>query len=582
MEIRIGGRLLDIEPQEITMQWKSFVFADAIGDQYSTDITLPRSANNTAILQPFGLLDGVTAYNRRIPCAVSIDIVGVDGYLQIVSLAKNELTATLWLSPFPYELVDKKIRDIIHDANYIRPWDLIAPTSFTSGHAGGLQRSLFIDKANQWALPWSLRYSEFMAALSSATGVTLNMPFSEVFRVVAATPKVSPYNDRQAIYSYVDESETPNVLRMHASQHVCTDVESPIEDVEDITVTRDCTAKFTPYQQFFGVYVNGAIVYTDTTNPNTPANPGPSFTYNFTKGDKFSVVFPPISGVMYDGAVLIEWSNYAVEDTDGQDELIFPGYIPNYEGTMKTVPSVRYAVGGEDCDGQSGRVRLSWSYMDFWWCVGSMTFRELVNALCHLAGAGVESGGDAIAFSAGRSEVCDGDITEMRTAPGSVGKRTLLKWGKNSTRGDQELAFPSDFLADSVTVFQSVLFGAKAVSGDSIHPGVAIVPLFELQDDPDTTHHVKWQDCGAVMLKEMDYYDRNGNHRYALAPLPAMKWCGVDEIGDIPVEVEMETLADLRGAMYFYFEGRKYILVSADTDTDTGFTYAVGLLVKPS
>lgn len=581
MEIRIGGRLLDIEPQEITMQWRSFVFADAIGDQFSTDITLARTENNTDILKPYGVLDGVTQFNRRIPCAVSIDFVGVDGYLQVSALTKYELTATLWLSPFPYELIDKKIKDIIHDANYIRPWDLAAPTSFTSGHANGLQRSFFIDIAGQYALPWSLRYSELMAALSSATGVTLNMPFSEVFRVVAATPKVSPYNALQSIYAYTDESETPNIYRMFASQHVCTDIESPQESVEEITITRDCTGKFTPYQQMFGVEVNGVVVYSDITNPNTPANPGPSFTYNFTKGDKFVVFFPVISAVMYDGAVMIEWSNYSVEDGDGQDELVFPGYIDNYEGTPKAVPSVRYAVGGENCDGQGGRVRLSWAYMDFWWCIGSMTFRELVNALCHLAGTGVESGGDTLQFSAGSAVAVDGEVTQMLTSPQELGQTTLLKWGKNSTRGDQRLSFPSDFLADSVTVFQSVMFGASAVSGDGIHPGVAIVPLFELQDDPDTAHHVKWQDCGMVMLEEMDYYDRNGNHRYALAPLPDMKWCGVDEIDDT-MEVELETLTDLRGAGYFYHEGRKYINVSAEVDIHTGFCYAVGIFCKPS
>lgn len=580
MEIRIGGRLLDIEPQEVTMQWRSYVFADAIGDQFSTDITLPRTQNNTDILKPFGVLDGVTTYNRRIPCAVSIDIVVVDGYIQVSSLSKSEISATLFLSPFPYSLVDKKIKDIIHDQSYVREWDLKAPTTYVSGHGNGLQRALFIDHAGQYAIPWSLRYSEFVAALSAATGVTLNLPLTDICRVVAATPKVSPYNSLQSIYAYIDESETPNIYRMFASQHVCTDIESPREGVEEITITRDCTGKFTPYQQMFGVEVNGVMVYTDITNPNTPANPGPSFTYNFTKGDKFVVFFPVISAVMYDGAVMIEWSNYSVEDGDGQDELVFPGYIDNYEGTPKEVPSVRYAVGGENCDGQSGRVRLSWAYMDFWWCLGDMTFRTLINSLCHLAGAGVVSDGNSLSFSAGTTAIIDGEVTEIITAPQEVGQATLLKWGKNSTIEGQQLDFPSDFLAGSVTVFTSLFYGAKAAVNSAIVPaGAAVVPLFELQEDPDTTHAVKWQDCGAVMLVEASGYDRNGNLRYFLAPLPPQKWCGVDEI-DTPVEVEVVTLTDLRGVDYFYLEGRKYINVSAEVDISTGFCYAVGILCK--
>ena len=575
MEIRIGGRLLDIEPQEVTMQWRSFVFDDAIGDQFSTDITLPRSKNNTEILKPYGLLDGVTIYNRRIHCSVAIDIVGTDGYLQITALTKYAMSATLWISVFPFELIDKKIKDIIHDQSYVREWDLIAPTSFVGGHSNGLQRSFFIDTAAQYALPWSLRYSEFLTALSNATGVTFNLPFAEIFRVVAATPKVSPYNNKQAIYSYIDETETPHVLRMHASQHVCTDIESPLQDASEITVTRDCSAVITIYSGPYQILVNGSPVVTDWGTGYSPSNPAAPFNYNFQKGDKLSITFL-LSPPYFDGSAQIIWSNYTIEDGDGDDELIFPGLIPNYAGTYKAVPSAN----GVDCDGTGGKVRLSWAYMDFWWCLGDMTFRDLINSLCHLKGAGVVSDGNSLSFSAGRTEIIDGEITQIITAPQEVGQTTLLKWGNNSTLEGQQLTFPSDFLAESVTVFNSLFFGAKETTqGTSIPAGTAIVPLFSLKNDTDTTHQVTWEDCDTVMLVEADGYDRNGNHRYFLAPLPPQKWCGVDEI-ETPVEVEVVTLTDLRGVDYFYIEGRKYINVSAEVDITTGFCYAVGLLCK--
>lgn len=573
MEIRIGGRLLDIEPQEITMQWRSYVFADAIGDQFSTDITLPRTQNNTAILKPFGVLDGVTTYNRRIPCAVSIDIVGTDGYLQVSALGKSEIRATLWLSPFPYSLVDKKIKDIIHDQSYVREWDLKSPTSFVSGHGSGLQRSLFIDGAQQYALPWSLRYSEFLSALSTATGVTINLPLSDICRVVAATPKVSPYNSLQSLYGYTDTNDTPNPYYMHASQHVCTDIESPREGVEEITITRDCTGTFIMYSGPYDIQVNGSAVFTDYTF-YSPSNPSPTFTYNFNKGDKLIVYFPRVSPTVYDGAALIRWSNYTVEDVDGNDELIFPGLIANYDGTLKEVPSVY----GVDCDGVGGRVRLSWAYMDFWWCLGDMTFRTLINSLCHLEGDGVVSDGNSLSFTAGTTAIIYGEVTEIITSPQEVGQATMLKWGKkNDTITDKQLTFQSDFLAESVTVFTSIFYGAGlSKMGVLVPAGAAVVPLFDLQDDLA----VKWQDCGAVMLVEATGYDRNGNLRYFLAPLPPQKWCGVDEI-ETPVEVEVETLTDLRGVDYFYLEGRKYINVSAEVDIHTGFCYAVGILVKP-
>lgn len=576
MEIRIGGRLLDIDTHEVTMQWRSYVFADAIGDQFSTDIALPRTQNNTEILKPFGILDGVITYNRRIPCTISIDFVGMDGYLQLYSLTTTEISATLWLNTLPCSMIDKRIRDIIHDTSYVREWDLKAPTSFISGHGNGLQRAIFIDGANQHAIPWSLRYSEFIAALSTATGVTLNLPLSDICRVVAATPKVSPYNDRQSIYAYEDVNETPNIYRMYASQHICTDIESPRQDVEEITVTRDCTATFTMYSGPYSINVNGVAVIVDNSF-YSQSNPSPPFTYNFSKGDKFVVVFPRVSPTVVDGAAMIRWGNYAIEDGDGGDELVFPGLIANYDGTLKEVPSVY----GVDCDGAGGRVRLSWAYMDYWWSLGDMTFRTLINSLCHLSGAGVVSDGNSLSFTAGRTAIIDGQVTEIITAPQEVGKTTLLKWGKKyDTITDQQLTFPSDFLTESVTVFTSIFYGpGLSRMGILVPAGAAKVALFELQEDFDTNHTVKWQDCGAVMLVEADGYDRNGNLRYFLAPLPPQKWCGVDEI-ETPVEVEVVTLTDLRGVDYFFVDGRKYINVSAEFDLSTGFCYAVGILCK--
>lgn len=558
MEIRINGKLLDIIPQEMSISWKSFVFADAIGDQYTTDIELPRTENNSAILQPFGVLDGFNHFQQRIRCAVSIDLVGCDGYLQISSLKRDTITAALFLSPLPYDLIDRKIRDIIHNTNYIREWDASAPTSYLSGHGAGLQRSYFTNAGGAFILPWSLRLSEFLSALSSATGVAMNFPFTEVFRVVAATPKVSPYNPWQTIVSYID----PNTfdVQIQAGQHVCTDVRTPRENVKKITITRDCKVVFTPYTQVI-LFVNGSAVYTDNT-PHTPSSPGPAFAYTFTAGDEFYVAY--IGGTV---VVRAEYSNYTADDDD-TDDLVFPGLVDEVQFAGVQVPTTQ----GGACDGQGGRVRLSWSYMDFWWCVGNITIRELINALCRLKGQPLASAGLSVGF--GAADFIDigenGDITAIRPYSQAVAAVTRLEYNEHSERLPQELRFAGDFLPETLTVYKSPFYGA--VANDY---GTAAVPLFEVEDA--ATLGYTWQDCGAVMLCELTVTGGGGTH-YTLAHLPDMKWMGIDTLTDT-IEADIETYTDLRGYTYCYYEGRKYVLIEADTDTDTGLCTATGLLV---
>lgn len=558
MEIRINGKLLDLIPQEVSISWKSFVFADAIGDQYTTDIELPRTANNSAILQPFGVLDGLNHFQTRIRCAVSIDLVGCDGYIQVSSLRRDTITAALFLSPLPYDLIDRKIRDIVHDTSYIREWDASAPTSYMSGHASGLQRSLFANAGGFYALPWSLRLSEFLAALSSATGVAMNFPFTEVFRVVASTMKVSPYNPWQTITSYID----PNTFEvsMQAGQHVCTDVRSPRESVAKITITRDCTVKFTPYTQVI-LFVNGSVVYTDHT-PHTPSSPGNVFTYTFSAGDEFYISY--IGGTV---VVSANYGNYTTDDDD-TDDLVFPGLVDEVQFTGVRVPTTQSGA----CDGQGGRVRLSWSYMDYWWCIGNMTMRDLINALCRLKGQSVSSAGLSVGFNTADAINIggNGDITAVRPASQAVGAVTRLEYNDHSERLPQELRFTGDFIPDNLTIYRSIFYGAVASSF-----GVAQVPLFAVEDA--ATLGYTWQDCGAVMLEEMSTVE-GGLTIYALAPLPDMKWMGIDILTDT-IETDILTYTDVRGYTYCYYEGRKYILIEADTDTDTGLCNATGLLV---
>ena len=566
IEIYVDNKALDIEPQGVTLQWKSFVFADAIGDQYTTDITLPRTANNTEILGLFGVLDGVTNFGKRIRCAVSVDSVGVDGYLQIASMRENDVTATLWLSPLPYDVIDRKVRDIVNDTSAIKEWDLSAPTSYNSGHAAGLQRSYFANDAGSLVCPWSLRLSEVLTAIGAAAGVTINLPFLEIYRIVASVPRVSPRNTRQVVYVYNDGG-SPAAYLMRASQHVCTDVQSPRETVEKITVTRYCYATFTPYS-LCGILINGVLVHQETAVATSPASAGTPYSTFLSAGDVIEIT-PYLAPANLDAVVEIQYSAYSATDEE-TDTLVFPGAVEGYNSQMLQVPVDSRT--GLACDGNGGRVRLSWAYMDFWWCLGSLTVRELVNALCHLKGRGLAGSGPVVGFaSLTETATYDCEVTEIRTASQSIGRTTMLAYNDKSERLHQETRINNEFIPDSAVLFRSVFFGAVTNA-----KGVARVPMFKFDDPP--TYGVTWEDCGAVMLEEFSFSDGGGT-RYALSPLGDMAWLGVDE-ATLGVEADLESWIDLRGTEVLHYEGRKYLVIEADTDTDTGLCRATALLCR--
>lgn len=575
MEIRIGGELLDYFPQDISFQHTTENFGDSIGDQYSTDFELPRSERNNRILKAYGLLDGNNPFRHRIPCSVSVGLMGIDGYMQVKELKKHTITAAVFLNALFYDTIDRKVRDLVRIPTDIKEWDTIAPTSFVGGHGSGLQRAAFANGEgvglNPSLQPWSLRLTEFLATLGSVTGINFNISPSQMYRVVASTPKVSPLNKYQAVYINNYTWSNPED-GMYISQHVCTDVSDPMQPVTQFKITRACDVKMTAYGML-ALTLNGTLVWSQTNTSVTPSNPSTPFTVSLQAGDVLS--FGTISSLYPECPVLIEYSNYAMDDED-TDDLIFGGLCPASDGSLVAVPR---SGGGPNptylCDGNGGRVRLSWSYMDFWWCIGDMKVRELVAALAHLENSMVATSGMSIDLVAPKEKVVDGNITAIRPASEKFGQVTRKRWNSESDVEGISLRFVGDFLADEVTLFQSIFYGAKASASDF---GMAVVPMSRNEESPITRYLLKNETVGAVMLVEMSYPDRFGT-RYALSPLPDMGWMGLEDIADI-IEVDFETLDDLGGVSIIHYEGRKYMIETTDTDADTGMTTATCILIS--
>lgn len=565
MDIIISGRRLDYIGKDITLSWASFVFADAIADQYSTDIELPKTDNNLQILQAFGLLYGHNILGVRIPCTASIEAVSRDAYLQVQSVSRHSITATLFVNRFPFGLIDRKIRDIVHDQNFIKEWDLIAPTTITSGHTSALERSLFSNQMGVSVVPYSYRLADFLTSLGTALGIAFNFPFAEVFRVVAAKPKVSPFNPRQMVQACVDDTVIPRILNnMIAGQHVCTDVSSPRDITNLITITRKCTATFG------NISTMGNLTYTVGGVTTTVYSNTFPLIVNFNEGDSFSWAVANFGTGQMTAVLQVDYSNYATDDEDS-DELHFPGWISpdNDPYAPYRVPTFVYGGNITEWDGTGGTSRRSFAYMDYWWCLGDMTFREFINSLCHLKGLPADSVGNSVGFGAMTETVIGGDLQELRPSTQAVGLTTLLAWNKESPVLPQELHFSGDFLPDSVTVFQSVFYGANKTAS-----GVAIVPMFE---GDTATYDCRWKDCGAVMLEEISYV-QGGYTYYGLAPLPPQKWLGVDELTGT-IEADIETTDEVGEAEYVHFNGQKYVVISTEYDTDTGITHITAILL---
>ena len=156
--ISVAGGMLDVPQQEVVRSFSTMRFSDAIPSQFTTDIELPRTAHNVALLGAYGELDRGQLFGEKIPCFISSDMLNVQGCLTVDRLTADAITCTVFFGTLPTELLDVKIRDLIGDDSYTT-LDMV---SYANGHDSS-ERSVG-------------KYNFYDSGLALRSGYSLNVP----------------------------------------------------------------------------------------------------------------------------------------------------------------------------------------------------------------------------------------------------------------------------------------------------------------------------------------------------------------------------------------------------------------------
>lgn len=622
LSIQLEGGSLDIYKQDIEWEWTDIRFSDGIKDQYSTDVSLPKTVNNMHLLAVSGLLDSPSQlYGSQIrPCVLCIDGVMMDVYMQVVAVTEDDISVCLYQRTLPDKVFGKRLNEICHDTpETIYVWSVNTDQAYTQDFPVYRYGSPFNDKYAQRhptkPLDWVV--NRLNSELQDFTLPTVDSSL----RLMGAQKKVCPENTRQMVEFTFTGSDPWMVFA--GGQHVTNDLEGwdghtkvGESSTNEITFNRSCTAVLnakiswgrklsTGLNTFvLGLFRNGVFEYGWNINTTGTGKRNGliqnQITININAGDIFSMrigsgtttnaynKFELLAGVLD-----FEYSDYEITDDDYDTELVychrhpslkqwFPsdlGYTEHpYDGRTETF--YIYNWDGSLNLNSSFDVSFPWrgiSYIGYWCNIGDIKLKELYFGLCWLYSKKPVRSLDTMTLAdADESAVLsDGAITEIRPNSDSLGKRTVVSWSDGE--GEKTVvSIDNEWLEDTVSRHESPFTFITAAAG-----GLAKVNQYEItgetNDDGDTEWEVEYTEPeGAVILR----YGQYGRlHRWGLVPPPAISPMGLDKLTQC-MEVDIETYDDgVNDKDYLYYNGRKFMVIEGSTDLSSGKSTIKALLV---
>lgn len=605
--IFVDNQALDIYDQEINVTYNSIRFADAIEDQYTTDIEMPRTSSNDHILRSYGFIDGGFGFERSIPCMISLDDNPTDGFLQVTKFTDTTITATLYLSTLPYDMFDAEIRRVVDDVpSTIIPWDRATQNSFVTGFSNALKIDAYRYSANASGTITriaqqhpSLRINDALARIGSSLSTPIGMPtvppyvdennISHDHRLLATDKCVCPSNNRQVLTDYVTSD---GVYATTGGQHVVNDCNGyRIDDNPQrwIAFNRKCDAKITLYNKrqenaytYVQVSNDGGNTWSNILTLNVLNEITKTGNYVFSDGELMRIytTSPMTPYYTYDICV-IDYSNYAIVDDDYGIELKYP---ENGAPTAMTYHTPPYIFDGSD-PSLFGGLRLSYAYFGFFANLGEITIKELLNSLCWFVGKKLIYNGNAIMFTNAdtKIDVSDGEMVEMSPVCDKLAKVNIIKWAETENR-QIKFFIDNDFLHNERVIHGGKLYGT---SHETIKEGtthqyvVAYLPQYNIRAEVDTNNNVTYtasfNKISPALLMEVTT-NKYGVTRHILVPPHQLSTFGVDSISGVRM-VTFETPIYMRNYDYFFYDGHKYMIISVDSDIDTGMSTVTALLV---
>lgn len=562
IKIAIDGGLLDMPQQEVSSTFSSLRFAEAIPEQFTTDITLPKTSHNIALLDAYGELDRGQLFGTKIPCYIAGDTFNTDGCLTVDKIEEETITATVYFGTLPLELLESKIRDLITDDSTTYygltgfSYDTVLKNCalyrfYASKYSAGIndyEQPMHPYETLGFPIPPSISVNALLSRLSAATGIQLPMLANDMF----ATAKMfKQARNVPSVWSFKNGAVQTDTTQLGLT---FTETTSDISGARcyRIQVDQDCT--LTIRLAGIGYYnVFDAVIKVNGQTYNVHEWYGVwadfSTTENMTAGGELKVYVG--NGYVNDVALQITPSGMFNTPDDNSQQLnidYFGHTLESYiaSGCPLNVPT----------------------YMGTIENLGDYTVKELLTALCWQTGQRIVNIGGALSFTTANTAkmVQQATIVSYEPVFDGLGRKNYV------TRKDGNYG---TFNIDNSLLDLECSIQDMEVWSMSIRRGKLLAPIYEWEVDGESSPPVwkpSFADVDGIVLSTLD------TTYWLLMALPAPSTMDIDRLGKIAL-VTMQTYESVSDYDFIYYQGRVYMVVDGTTDEATGLTEVRALLV---
>ena len=592
INLYIGGKSLDVYAQDIEWSWTNIRFSDGLRDQYSTDITLPKTNNNMRVLEVSGLLDSATQmYGTQLtPSTLEMSGDMMSVYVQVVEITEDAIRICLYERTLPKETRERNIaRFATDDYTSIWAWNV---------NTDGLYTNDFLEYS--YGMPFAHNYAQrhpvkkanvLMQAIQAECGVEVPV-LPDNWYVMATGKWVCPQNTHQYVEGFM---KNDNTFCITGGQHTCNDLEFSYGETDNnkITFNRDCTvtldiwvswhSKNNGYKVPFLVnhHKSGGandtrelqldgLNYTNDVNTDSctfQVSAGDHISFAIANGDRFQMVRM---------LAHLQITNYAVSDDDYGIEMKYVSRLPRL--IVYNYAANRYDIWWFDAStyvlayhrkGTSNtlhrQIQTAWgsfAWFGFWANLPEMKVSDFIWGLCWLGGWKpiVENGVLVFSDANQTATLNNGTVTKIEPYSGRFGRENLIVYdGEN---GNPVSRINNVWLEERKNLHQSPFGYARNTTAYSCE----IAQYGNPEHDPETGEYsCDFTEIGFMVLERVT---QQGG---LTVQSPYIKGISLNTMGleritqTMTATIETED-TELKDKDYLYLHGRKYMTVEGTTD----------------
>lgn len=621
INLYINGKTLDIYSQDIEWSWENIRFSDGIKDQYSTDISLPKTNNNMNILEVSGLLDSPTQlYGTQLtPSTLEINGQMMDVYVEVAGITEDEISICLYQRTLPDKVFGKKLRDFVHDDyNSIWVWSVNTLTAYPQAFPTYNYGSAYMPKL---AMKHPTRRLNDVINDINNTLQDFTLPaVDNALMLMGAQKYVCPQNTRQVIEFACNLND--NELVLAGGQHITNDLDgwdgnSKVMEstTTEFTYNRSCTAtmhfyvswgrKITTGLNTFMVSLmrNGVFEYglqINTTNLGRRNGlVERTITVSINEGDTFKLVLgsgtttnSPNKFQMLAGVLDIEYSNYEITDDDYDTELVYCHRHPTLKQWFPDNTILEHPFDGRTEDfyiynwdgslnqGDSFSMTFPWrgiSYIGYWCNIGDITLKELYFGICWLYQQKPKREMNTMQLISADETITleKATITEIKPSSDQLGQNTNVSWsdGEHPTT---LTTINSVWLEENVKRHESPFMYVDKVAG-----GLARVRQYTItssfNENGETVWDVDYEEPKGAVLLTYGQYGRL--QHWGLLPPPNIHNMGINKLKTCAYVTITCFDKEVADKDYVYYNGRKFMVVDGNTEISNETSTINALLV---